>query len=147
MSIPLLNKAHVYTQVIKFRQVLTKRPLTPNSGGTRVLKVPQVPPGTPKVGGHGGRGEVTGAGDERGHCETQTKTDKTCVYTVSLSLFNHFRAYKNPQTLFMQTVMNLGVGWVEERNPTTKTPVLLGYAMLHPTYIYFYFSRVTEKGY
>ena len=40
-DIPRPIKAHVYIQVIKFRQVLTKRPLTPNSGGTRVLKVPQ----------------------------------------------------------------------------------------------------------
>ena len=50
-DIPLLIKAHVYTQVTKFSQVLTKSPLTPNFGGTRGF---QSPPGTPRIGDHGG---------------------------------------------------------------------------------------------
>ena len=52
-DIPLLNKAHVYTQVIKFSQVLTETPPNPQFWGN---KSSQSPPGTPKVGGHGGGG-------------------------------------------------------------------------------------------
>jgi len=39
---------------------------------------------------------------------------------LSLSL------YKNPKPLFLRTFMNLGVGWVEERNPTTKNLSIVG---------------------
>ncbi len=52
--LPLFSlEATVYTQIIKFSQVLTKRPLTPKIWRTRIF---QSPPGTPRIGGHGGGG-------------------------------------------------------------------------------------------
>ena len=75
-SLPRSIKATVYTQVIKFSQVIIETPPNPQFWGNKSY---QSPPGTPRIGGHGG-------GGFRGHSEAETHTGKICLYTVALSL-------------------------------------------------------------
>ena len=78
-----------------------------------------------------------------------------------ITLFYHFRAYKNPKPLFLRIFMNLGVGWgatlvrgfpalrevaFEERNPTTKNLGIVGFHFVQPNLHLFFYSQSDIRG-